>query len=161
MVIDRIPLDPAFLEYSQAEYKKRHLRNLIHQQIPLIPAMRSTAQPIHNTNHRRMERNGLVSLRRSAQNLLIAFPFCLPLFLCFPSLLRWILWNRCNHQQFAGHLAAGLSPTADRVRACWCVKIRVYVWVSTHGGACTQKVIWKYACVLHMCVRVCQKVCFG
>lgn len=59
-------------------------------------------------------------LQLSAENLLIAFPFCLPLFSLSLSLLHWI---SCNHRQFSGRLAAGLSASAERVRARWRVKM--------------------------------------
>lgn len=132
----------------------RLLTNFIHQRMPLIPPMRSAARPNQNTNHRRMKRNRLESqfLRRSARDLLITFLFLSPPLSSLLSFLHWTWWNRCNHRQFAGRLAAGLLPAADRVRACW--RVRICVWMCNGGH--TRKLLFICICAW-MCVCVCLK----
>lgn len=157
MIIDRILLyPPPSRIFTGPKDMKRQLRNFIHQQTPLILPMHNRALPHQNTNHRRMKRNGLESqsLWRAAQNLLIAFffspvcPFSFPSSLSFPS--TEFLQNRCNHWQFAGSLAAGHLPAADRVRARRSTEI--YVCESMCEGV---------VCLMCLHAIVSRKVHFG
>lgn len=133
---------------------KRRLRNFTHQQAPLIPAMRGAARPNQNTNRRRMKRNGLQSQRSESID-------CLPLSVSPPPLVflpvSLLLLppnfseNRRNHRQFAGRLAAGLSPAADRASASVRKCVSVKRW-RTH--------ILLFICIcVFICMCACMCVC--